>query len=225
MDLNFLEEKLSELPLYAYFYIDPKSLDFSDRVRYICSAECPMYGKTWACPPAVGEVSACRAKCLAYTNCLVLGTIAETDDISDMQETLATRPEHEAITERVEVMLENKRRANELLIERLIDAGFARSISGSTFSIFHSLKLSFFTNENHLHSRRSKSLHRRHEGFLRQILVHQQAHRLVALFAQGLKYSRFHKGRFHLNTLNIALAALVHNHLHQRIINGVRLGA
>ena len=101
MDLNFLEEKLSELPLYAYFYIDPKSLDFSDRVRYICSAECPMYGKTWACPPAVGEVSACRAKCLAYTNCLVLGTIAETDDISDMQETLATRPEHEAITERV----------------------------------------------------------------------------------------------------------------------------
>ena len=101
MDLTVLEEKLAQLPLYAYFYIDPKSLEFSDRVRCICSSECPMYGKTWACPPAVGEVNACREKCLAYDRCLVLGTVAETEDIADMQATLATRPDHEAVTEQV----------------------------------------------------------------------------------------------------------------------------
>ncbi|MBR2454109.1 MAG: hypothetical protein IKB35_03805, partial [Clostridia bacterium] len=39
---------------------------------------------------------------------------------------LGVRPEHyEAITERVEVMLESKRRANELLIARLIEGGYA----------------------------------------------------------------------------------------------------
>ena len=60
-----------------------------------------MYDKTWACPPAVGEVEACKAKCLSYKNCLMVGTITETDDIGDMARTLATRPEHEAITNQV----------------------------------------------------------------------------------------------------------------------------
>ncbi len=101
MNLSVLEEKLQELPLYAYFYIDPKDLEFSDRIRYICSTECPMYGKTWACPPAVGAVEACKSRCLAYDRCLVLGTVAETEDITDINATLATRPDHEAITEQV----------------------------------------------------------------------------------------------------------------------------
>ena len=98
MDREKLEQQLSELPLYAYFYIEPKELEFSERIRYICKAECPMYGKTWACPPAVGEVSQCEAKCMQYNACLVVGTVTETEDISNMEETLATRAEHERIT-------------------------------------------------------------------------------------------------------------------------------
>ncbi len=101
IDREKLDLRLSELPLYFYGYIDPQDLEFSQRIRYICSAECPMYGKTWACPPAVGEVEACRAKCLAYENCLMIGTIAEVADIADIAETLATRPAHEEITNRV----------------------------------------------------------------------------------------------------------------------------
>ncbi len=101
MDLERLEQQLSELPLYAYFYIDPKSLEFSERIRWICEHECPMYGKTWACPPAVGSVDSCKEKCLGYNNCLVIGTITECDDIASMEQSLATRPEHEAITNAV----------------------------------------------------------------------------------------------------------------------------
>ena len=101
MDLERLEQQLSELPLYAYFYIDPKSLEFSERIRWICEHECPMYGKTWACPPAVGSVDSCKKKCLGYNNCLVIGTITECDDIASMEQSLATRPEHEAITNAV----------------------------------------------------------------------------------------------------------------------------
>jgi predicted metal-binding protein len=101
MDRELLEGFLSELPLYAYFYIDPKSLEFTQRVRHICRQECPMYNKTWACPPAVGEVEACKAKCLGYENCLLIGTIVEAEDIADIEATLATRPEHEAVTDEV----------------------------------------------------------------------------------------------------------------------------
>ncbi len=48
IDTEKLEQQLSQLPLYIYSHIDPKALEFSDRIRWICENECPMYGKTWA---------------------------------------------------------------------------------------------------------------------------------------------------------------------------------
>ena len=105
MDLTRLEGELSQLPLYFYGFIDPKSLEFSDKIRYICSTECPMYNKTWACPPAVGEVAQCAEKCKAFENCLLIGTITEVSDVADITETLSTRPEHEAITNQVRDIL------------------------------------------------------------------------------------------------------------------------
>jgi len=104
MDREELERALAELPLYAYCFIDPRELEFSQRIRYICKTECPMYGKTWACPPAVGEVDECEKKCKSYTSCLMIGTITEVQDIGDIHETLTTRPEHEAITNQVRAL-------------------------------------------------------------------------------------------------------------------------
>ncbi|MBR5022324.1 MAG: DUF2284 domain-containing protein [Oscillospiraceae bacterium] len=101
MDMTRLEAELSQLPLYFYGFVNPKSLEFSERIRYICSAECPMYNTTWACPPAVGEVAACEGTCKAFSNCLLIGTITEVADIANIDEALATRPDHEAITNQV----------------------------------------------------------------------------------------------------------------------------
>ena len=101
MEIARLEEALSQLPLYYYGFVDPQSLEFSERIRYICSAECPMYNKTWACPPAVGEVEECEARCLAYKRCLLIGTVVEVQDIANIEETLSTRPGHEEVTDRV----------------------------------------------------------------------------------------------------------------------------
>ena len=98
MDLNKLEEALAELPLYGYFFIDPNSLEFNQRIRWICENECPMHAKTWACPPGVGPVAVCQAKCLSYENCLMVVTVTEVADIADIDETLATRFDHEEIT-------------------------------------------------------------------------------------------------------------------------------
>ena len=72
MDMELLESRLAELPLYGYFFIDPKALEFSDRIRWICEHECPMCGKTWACPPGVGSVTYCKAKCRSYESCLTV---------------------------------------------------------------------------------------------------------------------------------------------------------
>ena len=105
LNKDLLESQLAELPLYVYEFIDPAELEFSERVRWICEHECPMYGQTWACPPGVGSVSECACKCKSYVNCLVISTITEVEDISSITETLATRPEHEAITNEVGELL------------------------------------------------------------------------------------------------------------------------
>ena len=106
MDREKLEARLAELPLLGYFFIDPRGLEFSDRIRWICEHECPMYGKTWACPPGVGAVGDCSCKCASYENCLMIATVTEVSDIADMEEALATRPGHEAITNQVGAILE-----------------------------------------------------------------------------------------------------------------------
>ena len=105
MNRELLEEKLAELPLYIYDFLDPKELEFSSRIRWICENECPMYGKSWACPPGVGTVDACKGKCLSFENCLLISTIVEVRDITDIHETLATRPDHEAVTNDVRDIL------------------------------------------------------------------------------------------------------------------------
>ena len=105
LNMEVLEQQLSQLPLYVYDHIDLNTLEFSHRVRWICEHECPMYGKTWACPPGVGTVEACKAKCAGYKKCLMISTITEVADISDIEETLATRPGHEQVTNQVRDLL------------------------------------------------------------------------------------------------------------------------
>ena len=108
MNKELFEQQLSQLPLYSYAWIDPRQLEFNQRIRWICEHECPMYGKTWACPPGVGTVEHCAGKCRSFDNCLMIATITEVEDIADIQQTLATRPEHEEITNQVGAFMEKQ---------------------------------------------------------------------------------------------------------------------
>ena len=36
MNYQTIEQELAELPLYIYAWVDPQTLEFSDRVRHIC---------------------------------------------------------------------------------------------------------------------------------------------------------------------------------------------
>ncbi len=108
MNKAVLEEQLAQLPLYTFGYLSPGELEFTQRVRWVCRQECPMYAKSWACPPGVGSVESCRDKCLSYENCLMIATVTEVEDISDISQTLATRPEHEELTNQVGQLLRDQ---------------------------------------------------------------------------------------------------------------------
>ena len=105
MDRQAVETQLCELPISQYAWIDPRQIEFSERIRYVCEHECGMYGKSWACPPAVGSVAACREKVLSYPAGLVFTTLMEVADIADLEATLATRKPHEQITRQVRDIL------------------------------------------------------------------------------------------------------------------------
>ena len=105
MDRQAVEAQLCELPISQYAWIDPRQIEFSERIRYVCEHECGMYGKSWACPPAVGSVAACREKVLSYPAGLVFTTLTEVEDIADLEATLATRKPHEQITRQVRDIL------------------------------------------------------------------------------------------------------------------------
>lgn len=105
MDRIWLEEQLAELPLYQYAFIKTVDFLFSERIRWICEHECPMYNHSWACPPAVGSVEECRKRCMDYPDALLIATITEVSDIASIEETLATRPEHEALTRQVHMLV------------------------------------------------------------------------------------------------------------------------
>lgn len=114
MDLERLERGLRELPLCQYDVIDTAELTFTERVREICRTECPMYDRSWACPPAVGTVEECKARCLSYPHALMLTTVTEVRDIADIEETLATRAPHEAVTRQAAALVAEQ--AGELLV-------------------------------------------------------------------------------------------------------------
>ena len=114
MNREQLEAQLAELPLYQYAFIRTEELCFSERIRWICEHECPMYGKTWACPPAVGSVEACEARCRSFDDALLIATITEVGDIANIEETLATRAPHEEITRQVLELV--RRQAGETMV-------------------------------------------------------------------------------------------------------------
>ena len=106
MNRELLEQQMQELPIVQYEYFETKELIFTEKVRYICQTECSQYGKSWACPPGVGTVEECREKCLSYPHALLITTMTEVSDIANIEETLATRPDHEEVTRQVKAMMD-----------------------------------------------------------------------------------------------------------------------
>lgn len=106
VDRALLERQLCGLPIVQYEFFETEELCFTERVRAVCAGECPQYGRSWACPPGVGTVAECRERCLRYPHGLLVATMAQVSDIARMEETLATRPAHEAVTRQVNSLLQ-----------------------------------------------------------------------------------------------------------------------
>ena len=89
-----IEKKITEYPIFEYAFFDTNELSFYPNVRTICEVQCPQYGKSWSCPPAVGVLEECKKRCLSYKDAFIFSTVSEVQDTLNMEESLSTRGEH-----------------------------------------------------------------------------------------------------------------------------------
>ncbi|MDR0917455.1 MAG: DUF2284 domain-containing protein [Oscillospiraceae bacterium] len=83
---NELKTSLIRAGVYEYGEVDPKTVEFTEEVRKYCEDNvCRQYGKTWACPPAVGTVDECRERARSFDKMLVFSGKYDLEDYTDFE--------------------------------------------------------------------------------------------------------------------------------------------
>ena len=76
--------------------LDVSTLEFLPQVREMCSADrCRSYGKSWACPPACGELEYWKEKASHYSRGLLLQTVGEREDSYDFEAMMLVSAEND----------------------------------------------------------------------------------------------------------------------------------
>ena len=71
---------------YQFGTVNPTEVKFRDEIRKMCEVNtCRLYGKTWACPPAVGTIPECRDRVQKYDTLMVLTGKYELEDSFDFE--------------------------------------------------------------------------------------------------------------------------------------------
>lgn len=103
-----IESFITQFPIYQYAFIQTEDITFSDKVRTICKKECPRYGTSWSCPPAVGTVEKCEQRCREYPQALFFSSVADVKNGASFKEILDTQREHEKMTQIIENYLKDQ---------------------------------------------------------------------------------------------------------------------
>ena len=88
--LDLLNDKIKAAGLFQYGIIDTADINFSQEVRKMCEVNtCQKYGKTWACPPAVGTVEECKKRIQQYEKMVVFTGKYDLEDSFDFEGMMA----------------------------------------------------------------------------------------------------------------------------------------
>ncbi len=108
MNFKAIENHITQLPIYQYTFLNVDDIEFNDKIRNICRKECSQYGKSWSCPPAIGPLKQCKAKCMNYKHAILFSTTGEIADYSKRELIVTSKKEHEEITESIENFLKKE---------------------------------------------------------------------------------------------------------------------
>lgn len=79
-----IEEISVQSNFFETGYLDVKNLNFYPEIRRICEGNtCRNYGASWACPPAIGTLEACKERVCKYDKMLLFSKRYELADSFD----------------------------------------------------------------------------------------------------------------------------------------------
>ena len=84
--MGVIEQLASEIGFEFMGTCSAKDLVARPEVRVMCAANtCQVYGHSWACPPACGEIDDFQQQMHEFEHCLVVQTVAEMEDDFDIE--------------------------------------------------------------------------------------------------------------------------------------------
>ncbi len=100
--ISTIKEAIAHLPIHESAFMNTSDVIFSEEVRKLCEQnKCGLYGKSWACPPAIGNLADCQARCLAFKQAFIFSTATELEKRYDMEGWKNASRAHEKLTEQV----------------------------------------------------------------------------------------------------------------------------
>lgn len=84
--MRMLQQILKEAGVYEYGFVTTAEIRFTQEVRAMCEVNtCRQYGKTWACPPAIGTVEDCQNRVRQFEKMLVFSVKYDLEDSFDYE--------------------------------------------------------------------------------------------------------------------------------------------
>lgn len=108
MDMTFeqFHEAVAHIPFHQIAEVEKEQLVFSDEVRKMCeSNSCGQYGRTWMCPPGVGEVAAWKERMLGYAHAFLFSYVGELEDSFDFESMIRIKDEFGQIIRQIKGLL------------------------------------------------------------------------------------------------------------------------
>ena len=95
LDMKALETLTIEAGFTHMGPLTRDTIELREEVRKMCrTGNCGAYGKKWTCPPACGDLEACRAKLERFQRGILVQTVGMLEDSFDYEAMMETEAEH-----------------------------------------------------------------------------------------------------------------------------------
>lgn len=102
MDLNQIKQCILDAGAHRIGVAAVEDIDFQPEFRKLCESNaCGMFGRSWMCPPLVGEVEELIQSLKAYHWAVVYQTVDELEDSYDFEGMMAAGEKMNRLTTRV----------------------------------------------------------------------------------------------------------------------------
>jgi len=107
--MEWLRNLVAEIGFWESGEIDIRSLNYEPSVREICKGNvCRGYNTSWACPPAVGTLEECKARCEQFDHMLLLSGKFELEDSFDYEGMMAGMQDFKKLTDQLDAAVHGK---------------------------------------------------------------------------------------------------------------------